>query len=85
VTIFYGWVTVNQPERDPCRCGFAECRGFINFDLSDRDALHCERDTPEGVAFRERFQAYADYLGAIGQEQVMDVIGERLAQLRSAL
>jgi len=85
VTIFYGWVTANEPERDPCRCGAASCRGFINFDLSDEDARHCERDTPEGAAFRERFQAYADYLASIGQEQVMDVIAAKLGQLRRSL
>lgn len=82
VTIFYGWVTHAEPERDPCRCGSAGCRGFINFDLSDEDARHCERDTPAGLAFRERFQDYADYLVSIGQEQVMDVIAAKLAQLR---
>jgi SET domain-containing protein len=85
VTIFYGWVTSNEPERDPCRCGSSQCRGFINFDLSDEDARHCESDTPQGVKFRERFQAYADYLVSIGQEQVMDIIGSRLAQLRDKL
>ena len=85
VTIFYGWVTLNDSERDPCRCGAASCRGFINFDLSDDDARHCERDTPEGVAFRERFQAYADYLQSIDQEQVLDVIASKLGQLRRAL
>jgi uncharacterized protein len=85
VTIFYGWVTLNQPARDPCRCGSEQCRGFINFDLSDDDARHCEGDTPEGVAFRERFQAYADYLVSIGQEQVMHVIAGKLAQLRRSL
>jgi SET domain-containing protein len=26
VTIFYGWVSHNQPERDPCRCGSSRCR-----------------------------------------------------------
>jgi SET domain-containing protein len=85
VTIFYGWVTLNEPERDPCRCGSSGCRGFINFDLSDADARHCESDTPQGVAFRERFQAYADYLASIGQEQVMDVIASKLGQLRRSL
>jgi hypothetical protein len=83
VTIFYGWVTHNEPTRDPCRCGAPECRGYINFDLSDADAEHCESDTAAGRAFRERFQAYADYLVAIEQEQVLDVIAARLAQLRS--
>lgn len=85
VTIFYGWVTVNDPERDPCRCGAKNCRKFINFDLSDDDARHCEADTPEGVAFRERFQAYADYLVSIEQEQVLDSIAARLGSLRRTL
>ena len=85
VTIFYGWVTVNDRERDPCRCGSAQCRGFINFDLSDEDARHCENDTPAGHAFRERFQAYADYLVSIEQEQVLDSIAARLAGLRAQL
>jgi hypothetical protein len=85
VTIFYGWVTINERERDPCRCGSVQCRGFINFDLSDADARHCESDTPEGRAFRERFQAYADYLVSIEQEQVLDGIAARLAGLRAQL
>jgi len=85
VTIFYGWVTLNEPERDPCRCGAENCRGFINFDLSDDDARHCESETPEGHAFRERFQAYADYLVSIEQEQVLDVIAAKLGQLRAKL
>jgi hypothetical protein len=85
VTIFYGWVTVNDPERDPCRCGAKNCRNFINFDLSDEDARHCEADTPEGVVFRDRFQAYADYLVSIEQEQVLDSIAARLGSLRRQL
>ena len=85
VTIFYGWVTLNEPERDPCRCGAATCRGFINFDLSDDDARHCENDTPEGHAFRERFQAYADYLVSIDQAQVLDGIATKLGTLRARL
>lgn len=85
VTIFYGWVTCNEPERDPCRCGAPNCRGYINFDLSDTDARHCENDSAEGRAFRERFQAYADYLVSIAQEQVLDTIGSRLNQLRARL
>lgn len=85
VTIFYGWVTLNEPTRDPCRCGAKNCRGFINFDLSDDDARHCEDETPAGQAFRERFQAYADYLVSIEQEQVLDVIASKLGQLRAQL
>ena len=83
VTIFYGWVTLNEPERDPCRCGAASCRGYINFDLSDDDAQNCESDTPAGRAFRERFQAYADYLASIGQEQVLESIAQKLGHLRA--
>jgi SET domain-containing protein len=85
VTIFYGWVTLNEAQRDPCRCGAQACRGFINFDISEADARHCESETPEGEAFRERFQAYADYLVSIEQEQVLDVIAARLGQLRAKL
>jgi hypothetical protein len=85
VTIFYGWVTLNEPERDPCRCGASNCRGFINFDLSDDDARHCDRETPEGQAFRDRFQLYADYLVSIEQEQVLDVIANKLGQRRDQL
>src|SRR5258708_11302851 len=40
VTIFYGWVSHNEPERDRCHCGSPRCRGIINFDLSDEDAKH---------------------------------------------
>jgi hypothetical protein len=83
VTIFYGWVTQNQPLRDPCRCGAAGCRGYINFDLSDLDAEHCEDDSQHGSAFRQRFQDYADYLQSIEQEQVLDTIGRRLAHWRA--
>ena len=83
VTIFYGWVTQNDPRRDPCRCGAAACHGYINFDLSDDDARHCQAETAEGRAFRERFQAYADYLVSIEQEQVLDTIAAKLATLRA--
>lgn len=83
VTIFYGWVTQNQPERDPCRCGSALCRGFINFDLSDEDAEHFESDTPAGIAFRRRLDEYGEYLVSIGQEQVLDTLADRLSRMRS--
>lgn len=85
VTIFYGWVTVNEPERDPCRCGAKSCRGYINFDLSDDDARHCEAENEPGRAFRARFQSYADYLVSIDQAQVLDTIASKLAQLRRKL
>ena len=48
ITIFYGWVSHNEPERNPCRCGTEGCRGFINFDLSDEDATHVENPGRQG-------------------------------------
>ena len=80
VTIFYGWVTRNQPERDPCRCGSRSCRGFINFDVSDADIVSFGTDTPEAEAFRQRLGEYAEFLGSIGQEQVLQTIAQRLGQ-----
>lgn len=83
VTIFYGWVTENEPERDPCRCGAARCRGFINFDVSDTDAEHFERDTPEGAAFRRRFAEYRDHVLTLGQEHVLTTIANKAASMRA--
>ena len=70
VTIFYGWVTQNEPGRDPCRCGASGCRGFINFDLTDDDARHMEGDVVTDAALRSRLSEYAEFLHSIGQEQV---------------
>lgn len=78
VTIFYGWVSENEPGRDPCRCGAAGCRGSINFDLSDAEAAHFGRDTPEGEAVRRRLDEYSAFLRAIGQEQVIATVAEHL-------
>jgi hypothetical protein len=82
VTIFYGWVSTNEPERDPCLCGGPGCRGFINFDVSDHDAARFDEDSPEGAAVRRRLDEYAAYLRSIEQAQVIDVIGEKLLELR---
>ena len=82
VTIFYGWVTHNQPNRDPCLCGSAQCRGTINFDLSDADALLVDEDSPEGQAVRDRLDAYADFLRGIGNEQVLATVAARLEEIR---
>jgi hypothetical protein len=82
VTIFYGWVTQNQPGRDPCRCASPGCRGFINFDLSDEDAEHYDQDTAQGRAFRERLAEYREFLRSIDQEQVLETISTKLAQMR---
>ena len=78
VTIFYGWVSENEPGRDPCRCGALGCRATINFDVSDADAANFERDTPEGEAVRRRLAEYSEFLRAIGQEQVIATVAEHL-------
>jgi SET domain-containing protein len=83
VTIFYGWVTQNEPERDPCRCGSARCRGFINFDLSDQDAALVEHASEAGEAVRRRLAEYSAFLHSIGQDQVEDTIRRTLATLRA--
>ncbi len=85
VTIFYGWVSTNEPERDPCLCGARGCRGFINFDVSADDAAHFDADTPAGEAGRRRLDEYAAYLRSIDQEHVLDTIGDRLRELRAKL
>lgn len=85
VTIFYGWVTRNQPERDPCRCGAPNCRGFINFDLSDEEARHAEADSPQGERFREKLAGHAEFLREIGQEQALGNIMHTLRKMREQL
>jgi len=85
VTIFYGWVTQNEPERDPCLCRSVRCRGFINFDLSDRDAQLIEEETEAGEAVRARLAEYVEFLGSIGQEQVEETIARTLSTLRAKL
>jgi len=80
VTIFYGWVTQNEPGRDPCLCGSPACRGLINFDISDVEARHFERDTEEGRAFQRRLEEYAEYLRSIDQEQVLDIIAATIVE-----
>jgi histone-lysine N-methyltransferase ASH1L len=89
VTIFYGWVSHNEPSRDPCRCGAPECRGFINFDLSDEDVAKAEivdaRIQSTDEAFRQRLAEYGSFLESIGQEHVRGVIATAIARRRAAL
>jgi SET domain-containing protein len=85
VTIFYGWVTQNEPGRDPCLCGAARCRGFINFDLSDQDAALVEDESEAGQAVRARLAEYIAFLSSIGQEQVEETILRTLATQRTRL
>jgi hypothetical protein len=86
ITIFYGWVSHNQPERDPCRCGTEGCRGFINFDLSDEDAAHVEiRDGKVVVddVLAARLAEYATFLKSIEQEQVQEAIAATLVRMKT--
>jgi SET domain-containing protein len=85
VTIFYGWVTRNQAERDPCHCGAPNCRGFINFDVSDEEAKHAEADTPEGERFRKKLDDYVAFLRQIGQEQARGAVMHTLKKMREQL
>jgi uncharacterized protein len=90
VTIFYGWVTHNEPSRDPCRCGDAACRGFINFDLNDEDVAHATlvhtADGKQRVEMDDflgrKLAEYGRYLGSIGQEQVLEAIASTLVRIK---
>ncbi len=87
ITIFYGWVSHNEPERDPCRCGAEHCRGFINFDLSDEDATRVEIGDDNQMVLDEvlgkRLAEYATFLKSIGQEQVQEVIAATLVRMKT--
>jgi uncharacterized protein len=83
VLLFYGWVTRNLPERDPCRCGSARCRGFINFDIADEEALAFDEHSSAGDAFRKKLDEYEAFLRSIGQEQVLDTIADKLVEIRA--
>jgi hypothetical protein len=82
ITLFYGWVTRNEPGRDPCLCGEPGCRGSINFDVSEHDARYLDAEGPEGDAVRQRFDQYGAFLRAIGHEHVLDTIADALRALR---
>jgi hypothetical protein len=89
VTIFYGWVSHNEPERDPCRCGAPGCRRFINFDLGDDDAAHAHVvEGPEGrrvtmdPVLARRLAEYGAFLQSIGQEQVQEAIADTLVRMK---
>jgi hypothetical protein len=92
VTIFYGWVSHNEPERDPCRCGSPRCRGTINFDLSDEDAAHVTIEPGAGGTvgnrvvmddvIKARLAEYGEFLHSIGQEQVQEVIATTLVRIK---
>jgi hypothetical protein len=86
VTIFYGWVSANEPERDPCHCGSPGCRGFINFDLSDDDVSRVTIRDGQPVlvdpVLTRKLNAYSEYLRSIGQEQVEEQIATMLVRRR---
>ena len=85
MTIFYGWVTENEPGRDPCLCGSPGCRGSINFDVSDADATHADQPGPEGDAVRRRLEEYSAYLRSVGQEQVVDTVSAVVRRVQRRL
>jgi hypothetical protein len=86
VTIFYGWVTHGEPERDPCHCGAARCRGFINFDVTDEDVAHMDILENNTVVMddllRRKLALYGTFLSAIGQEQVQETIADTLVRIK---
>jgi hypothetical protein len=86
VTVFYGWVSHNEPGRDPCRCASPRCRGFINFDLSDEDAAHVDVTADSRVVVDDvlarRLAEYAEFLRSIGQEQVQEAIAATLVRMK---
>lgn len=86
VTIFYGWVSHNEPHRDRCLCGAPACRGYINFDLSDEDAKHVEIFEGNRVVVDDVLQArlteYGSFLRSIGQEQVKEAIAATLVRMK---
>jgi uncharacterized protein len=86
ITIFYGWVSHNEPRRDPCRCGAPTCRGFINFDLSDEDATHAAIRDGNRVEMDDfltrRLAEYGHFLQSIGQEQVQQAIATTLVRIK---
>lgn len=87
VTVFYGWVSHNEPRRDPCRCGSPRCRGFINFDISDDDADHVSIVEGNQVvmddALQRRISEYVAFLYSVGQEQVQEVIATTLVRVKT--
>jgi hypothetical protein len=79
-------VSHGQPQRDPCRCGSARCRGTINFDISDEDANHVEivdgQRASMDAFLRTKLADYVEYLYSIGQEQVEDTITNMLLRVK---
>jgi len=86
VTIFYGWVTHNEPRRDPCLCGAPRCRGFINYDLGDDDMAHATVVEGHRVELDEflhrKFAEYGRFLASIGQEQALEVVATTLIRIK---
>lgn len=86
VTVFYGWVSHNEPGRDPCRCGSPQCRGSINFDISDEDADRARIVEGNQVVMDEvlqlRISEYVAFLHTIGQEHVGEIIATTLVRVK---
>jgi hypothetical protein len=86
VTIFYGWVTHNEPGRDRCLCGAPSCRGFINYDISDDDAAHAMVVEGHRVELddylRRKFAEYGHFLTSIGQDQALEIVATTLVRIK---
>ncbi|MFI5043084.1 MAG: hypothetical protein ACHQNA_14770, partial [Acidimicrobiales bacterium] len=86
ITIFYGWVSHNEPGRDPCRCGAPTCRGTINFDLSDEDAKSVTvlpgNEVVVDQPLRARLAEYEAFLHSIDQDQVQETIATTLMRIK---
>jgi hypothetical protein len=85
VTIFYGWVTHDEPARDPCLCGEPSCRGTINFDLSDEDAKSVrvlpDNEVVVSQPLRGRLAEYERFLHSIDQDHVQETIATTLVRI----
>ena len=66
-------------------CGSPSCRGFINFDLSDRDAALVSGDSEESALVRARLDEYVRFLHSIGQEQVEETVLRTLRAMQAKL
>ncbi len=86
VTIFYGWVSHNEPRRDPCLCGATTCRGYINFDLSDEDAKSVRvlagNEVVVDPPLRGRLAEYEAFLHSIDQDHVQETIATTLMRIK---
>ena len=87
MSVFYGWVTENEPGRDPCQCRAPGCLGYIDFDVTDADAAKVRvvdgRIVTTDRALEQRFVEYAEFLRSIGQDHVTVTIATTPARMKA--